>query len=326
MPLSAGVTRQLLATTLSNYKRRLYDNVTGSNLILATLRAKGRITAVDGGHDIRGPVIFDEEIFKWYGGLDPLSRDQKETITEAGFDPGMAVASVTISGEERAKNSGRAQIVKLMRGKLDNAENTIKSGITRGIYGDGTTPNSFVGLDSFVSEDPTVGTVGGIDGSAAAWWRNKVTTVDMTGADEQAQFRRLRAGMSELYRKCSVGTEQPDVITLDDPVFGIFESGLQDNQRYTDADSAKLGFDTLRYRKAKVVSESDGSAHPENQGYFVNTDFLALEYYEGRLFEELDLADTTPDLDAVTKHLGFMGALTTYKRNRHGRLVVTGLD
>lgn len=324
--MTPAMQRQLLATTISNYKRKLFDNVTGSNLILAVLRKKGRITSVDGGADIRGPVIFDEEIFQWYGGLDPLSREAKETIGEAVYDPGMAAASITLSGEEMMKNRGKSQIVKLMRGKMQNAENTLKTGIVKGIYGDGSVPKSFVGLDALVAEDPTVGTVAGIDAAAKPWWRNKVETVELAGAaDEADKYRRLRTGMSNLYRKCSNGTEKPDIITLDDPVYGIFEAGLQENQRYTSARAAELGFDTLKFRNAEVIAEADGSDHPEDQGYFLNTDFLALEYYEGRGFEELDLPESTPDLDAVTKHVGFMGALTAYKRSRFGRLIVNGV-
>ncbi|KAA0971081.1 phage major capsid protein [Aureimonas fodinaquatilis] len=324
--MSPAMLRQLLATTISNYRSQLYDNITGSNLILATLEKKGRITSIDGGADIRGPVIFDEEEFKWYDGMDSLGRVQKETIGEAIYSPGMAAASITLSGEEMAKNNGKSQIVKLMRGKTQNAENTLKSGITRAIYGDGTLAKSFVGLDAIVSDTPAVGTVGGIDAAAKAWWRNKAVTVAMAGAaDDAERYRRLRKGMSALYRACAVGTEKPDVITLEDDVYGVFEGGLQENQRYADANAAALGFDTLKFRQASVITESAGSAHPADHGFFINTDFLGLEYYEGRGFDELDLPESTPDVDAVTKHIGFMGAMTCYKRNRHGRLIVTGL-
>lgn len=324
--MNAAMLRQLLATTISNYRQQLYDNITGSNLILATLQKKGRITSVDGGADIRGPVIFDEEDFRWYEGMDTLGRVQKETIGEAVYAPGMAAASITLSGEEMAKNAGKAQVVKLLRGKTQNAENTLKSGITRAIYGDGSTAKSFVGLDAIVSDTPTVGTVGGIDAAAKPWWRNKAVTVAMAGAaDDAERFRRLRRGMSDLYRQCSVGTEKADIITLSDDVYGVFESGLQENQRYADANAAALGFDTLKFRTATVITESSGSAHPDDNGFFLNTDFLSLEYYAGRGFDELDLPESTPDMDAVTKHIGFMGAMTCYKRNRHGRLIVTGL-
>lgn len=324
--MNAAQLRQLLATTIANYRRQLYDNVTGSNLVLATLQQKGRITPLDGGSDIRGPVVFDEEDFKWYDGVDSLGRTQKETIGEAVYTPGMAAASITLSGEEMAKNAGRSQIVKLLRAKTQNAENTLKSGITRALYGDGSVAKSFVGLDAIVSDTPAVGTVGGIDAAAKPWWRTKAATVAMAGAaDDRERYRRLRLGMSALYRQCCVGTEKTDIVTLSDDVYGLYESGLQENQRYADANAAALGFDTLKYRSATVITESAGSAHPDDNGFFLNTDFLNLEYYEGRGFDELDLPESTPDMDAVTKHIGFMGALTCYKRNRHGRLIVTGL-
>ncbi|WP_156382363.1 MULTISPECIES: phage major capsid protein [unclassified Aureimonas] len=321
--LSSDVRAQLVALTISKYKRKFYDNILGSNMLLATLDKKGRVTSVDGGNDIRGQIIMDTELFAWYEGTDPLTRAQKKTIGDAAYSPAQAAASITLTGEETAKNNGEAAIKKLMRGKVMNAENTLKTKINDALYRDGSVPKSFVGLDAIVAADPTTGTVGGVNAAANVWWRNKTLTVTLTGAaNADERYRRLKQGMNTLYRKTSNGTEKPDIITLDDETFGTFEDGLQENQRYTDAGAAKLGFEAYRFKGASVVSESDGSAHPTNGGFMLNTDYLNLEYYEGRGFEPLDLPESTPDLDAVTKHIAFMGALTCYNRSRQARLVV----
>ena len=59
-------------------------------------------------------------------------------------------------------------------------------------------------------------------------------------------------------------------------------------------------------------------------GYFLNTKYLKFEIYSGRNFELLDLPDQSSDMDAVTRHIGFMGCLTLSNRAMQGKLVVSG--
>jgi hypothetical protein len=59
-------------------------------------------------------------------------------------------------------------------------------------------------------------------------------------------------------------------------------------------------------------------------GYMLNTKYLKFEIYSGRNFEALDLPDQSVDMDAVTKHIAFMGALTLSNRSMQGRIVLSG--
>jgi len=49
---------------------------------------------------------------------------------------------------------------------------------------------------------------------------------------------------------------------------------------------------------------------------------LKFEVYEGRNFEKLDLPDSSTDMDAITNHIAFMGALTLSNRSMQGRLII----
>ena len=93
-------------------------------------------------------------------------RAVKETISEADYEPANAVASVTLSGPDLAKNRGRERILNLLEGKLDNAEATMKNNITKAVYSDGTVAKTFAGLKAMVTADGT-GIVGGIN--ATTW-------------------------------------------------------------------------------------------------------------------------------------------------------------
>lgn len=309
---------QLVATTIANYHKQFADNVANSNAVTALLRAGDRIRTVDGGKQISCPLTYAEETFAWYTGTDLLSRALKETISEADYAPANAVASVTLSGPDLAKNRGKERILNLLEGKLDNAEVTMKNNITKAVYSDGTVAKSFAGLKAFITDDGT-GIVGGIDAGTWAFWKNQFQDIARaTGL----QYPALKAGMNALWMKLIRGTEKPDLVLADAEIYSTYESGLQENQRYADARLGALGFETLKYKTAAMVF--DGAATGLVGGYMVNTKYLKLEVYTGRNFEALDLPDQTPDMDAVTRHIAFMGALTLSNRSMQGRILVSG--
>ena len=309
---------QLVATTLNNYHKTYADNVANSNAVTALLRKGDRIRTVDGGKQISCPLTYAEETFAWYSGTDLLSRATKETISEADYAPANAVSSVTLSGPDLAKNSGKERIMNLLEGKISNSETTMSNNITKAVYSDGTLAKSFAGLKAFVTADGT-GIVGGIDAGTWGFWKNQFQSVARaTGL----QYPALKAGMNALWMKLIRGTEKPDLILADAEVYSTYESGLQENQRYADATLGALGFETLKYKTAAIVF--DGAATGLQYAYFLNTKYMKLEVYTGRNFDTLDLPDQTPDMDAITKHIAFMGCMTLSNRAMQGRLLLTG--
>jgi hypothetical protein len=309
---------QLVATTLANYHKQFADNVANSNAVTALLREGNRTRTVDGGRSIACPLTYAEEYFSWYMGSELLSRAVKETISEADYEPANAVASVTLSGPDLAKNKGRERILNLLEGKMTNAEVTMKNNITKAIYSDGTVAKSFAGLKAMVTDAGT-GIVGGIDSGTWTFWKNQfVSIARATGL----QYPALKAGLNALWIKLIRGTEHPDLVVVDGEIYSTYEGGLQENQRYAEAKLGALGFETLKYKSAALVF--DGAATGLVGGYMLNTKYLKFEIYEGRNFEALDLPDQSVDMDAITKHIAFMGALTLSNRSMQGRIVLTG--
>jgi hypothetical protein len=311
-------TNNLVTTTINNYHKEFADNVANSNALTALLREGNRIRTVDGGKTISCPLTYAEETFAWYSGTELLSRAVKETISESDFAPANAVASVTLSGPDLAKNKGKERILNLLEGKMENAQVTMNNNITKAVYSDGTVAKSFAGLKAFVTDAGT-GIVGGIDSTTWPFWKNQFQSIARaTGL----QYPALKAGMNALWMKLIRGTEHPDLVVADGEVYSTYESGLQENQRYTDARLGALGFETLKYKSAALVF--DGAATGLVGGYMLNTKYMKFEIYTGRNFEMLDLPDQSPDMDAVTRHIAFMGALTLSNRSMQGRILLTG--
>jgi hypothetical protein len=314
----------LISTTIADWHKEFADNVSNSNALLALLKKGDRHRTVEGGTQINTPLTYAEETMTWYSSNELLSRALKETISEAFYSAANAAVSVTLDGPTIAKNSGRAAILNILEGKMENAQITMNNNIAKCIYGDGTTPKTFPGLLAMVTKDG-VGTVGGIQAAAAEWafWMNQFQqVVRATGL----QYPALKAGMNALWLKLIRGTEHPDLIVSDGECYGTYESGLQENQRYADATLGSLGFETLKYKTAAVVYDAPatGIGGADKGMYWINTKYFKFETYAGRNFEPLDLPEQSPDMDAVTKHIAFMGCLTLANRALQGRLFVTG--
>ena len=155
----------------------------------------------------------------------------------------------------------------------------MKNNITKAVYGDGTVAKSFVGLKGLVTADG-LGIVGGIDAATWTFWKNQFQAVARaTGL----QYPALKAAMNALWMKLIRGAEKPDLIVADGEIYATYESGLQENQRYADANLGALGFETLKYKSAALVF--DGAATGLTGAYFLNTKYLKFEIYSGRNFE-----------------------------------------
>jgi hypothetical protein len=71
------------------------------------------------------------------------------------------------------------------------------------------------------------------------------------------------------------GTDAPDLIAADNLDYGMVMDAAQDRQVLQDAELAKLGFTTMKYRGADLVLDGGvGGACPASTSYFVNTDYL----------------------------------------------------
>jgi hypothetical protein len=314
--MAEPTTNNLVTTTINNYHDEFADNVSNSNALTALLRQGDRVRVIDGGKAIACPLAYAEETFAWYSGTELLSRAVKETISEADYAPANAVASITLSGPDLAKNKGKERILNLLEGKMENAQSTMKNNITKAVYGDGTVAKSFAGLKAFVTDAGT-GIVGGIDSTTWTFWKNQFNTIAAAGIT----YALLKVQLNGLWMKLIRGTEHPDLVVADGLIYSTYEGGLQENQRYADARLGALGFESLKYKQAALVF--DGVATGLTGAYMLNTKYMKFEIYSGRNFDMLDLPDQSPDMDAITRHLAFMGALTLSNRSMQGRLAVT---
>jgi hypothetical protein len=281
---------EIITTTLRKRSGELADNVSTSNALLARLSSKGNIRTVSGGRTIVEELEYAENsTFKYYSGYEELDINPSDVMTAAEYNWKQAACVVSASGlEADVQNSGKEAIINLVEKRITNAYRTMKNQISVGIYSDGTGSGSkqVTGLQAQVADDPTTGTVGGIDRSTWTFWRNqKVSNATWTAGTIQGY-------MQELYISCTRGTDMPDLVTMDATTYGLYWDALQGIQRIThENDKATQGWQSLGFLNADVIYDGD-SGHPANTFYMLNTDYLFFRPHVNRNFVPLERRDS----------------------------------
>ena len=102
-----------LTTAIRNRTRKLADNVTDNNALLAKMKMSGTMKTVDGGESILQELEYDENsTYKRYSGYEVLDISPSEVFTAAEFGWKQVAVAVLISGLEMLKNSGRSKMTR----------------------------------------------------------------------------------------------------------------------------------------------------------------------------------------------------------------------
>lgn len=311
----------LVTTTLKKRNKKLADNVTKNNALLYRLNAKGKIRTVDGGTSIVEELEYGEGDMIWYNGFDAINYSPKQLFSAAEYALKLCAVPVAISGEDLLKNSGEEQLIDLLAKRVKNAEKTMSNKLSAALYSDGTgsSGKEIGGLKLLVADDPTSGTVGGINRATSGngFWRNQVKAAATALTSDT-----IRKAMDDLYLKCCRGTDKPDLIVADDTMYSLFEQSLTPLQRFTDPKMAEAGFTTLKFKGADVIFDGgQGGACPEGHMYFLNTDYLYLRPHKDRNMEVINGNRMAINQDAIYRIIGWAGNLTMSNASLQGVLV-----
>jgi len=214
-------------------------------------------------------------------------------------------------------------MIDLMESRMTVAESSMANLVAAGLYSDGTGfgGKQLTGLNAAVPVVNT-NTYGGIDANAFPIWRNYVddnTAAELTPALIQG-FMNL--AWSNLVR----GVDRPDIILMDALVWQTYIASLQSQQRFTDPNSATLGFPTIKYMDADCVLDGGiGGFCPGGTMFLLNTKFIFFRPHSAR--NMVPLAPNkryAVNQDAEVQILAFAGNMTSSGRQFQGRIDFNG--
>jgi hypothetical protein len=103
-------------------------------------------------------------------------------------------------------------------------------------------------------------------------------------------------------------------------LYGLFEVGLQERQRYANAKMAEAGFETVKYKSADIVFDDNSNfATTAEKAYFVNTKYMYLTQHKAAKWT-MDTEKKPVNQDAVVIPCYWMGNVACTNRSLQGVL------
>jgi hypothetical protein len=311
----------IAATTIQSRTRKIADNVTKNNALTAKLDMRGNVKPFSGGN-----VIFQELSFAqngnggWYSGYDLLPVAAQDVISAAEFQIKQLACPVIMSGLEQIQNAGREQMIDLLESRINVAESTMANLQAAGVYSDGTGSGGkeLTGLGSAVPITATSGVYGGIDRATWSFWQSKVTT-----AGGALTSSTIQNALNTMWASLVRGQDRPDLLVMDNFMWGIYVASLQSQQRFTAPEVGALGFPTIKYMDADVVLDGGiGGFCTSKTVFFLNTKYIFMRPHSAR-----NMVPLAPNRryainqDAEVQILAWAGNMASSGSQFQGRLI-----
>lgn len=311
----------LLTTTLSNYHKKLYDNIFDVYPTLSYLNGKLGVALrgntikrlLDGGTSITEHLLYEKSSsVKSYAGAETFDMTLQEGMTIAQFAWKQYSAILGITGLEKRSNMGETALIRLLEAKTQQAEMTLKDMMSTDIFGDGTGNGSRV-ITGFANLVDNSATCGLINPSTYTWWKSVVSA--SAGSFAANGVSKMRT----MYNSLSVGNDKPDFLVTDQNVYEYYEATAQPIERITNTKLADLGYQNLQYKSVPLVFDRTCTA---GYMYMLNSKYINLCVHK-----DADMATqpfvTPNNQDVSSAAILWQGNLTTNNRRKLG--VIRGI-
>ena len=346
MPFTAQELQDAQKSTLDFYiKNKPIDQVSTERPILKDLMASKKNFAGGKQYVIEQLRYRYQSNFQFFNGSQTVTYNRRQTLEQCQYPWRSAHDGYAIDEDRLAQNgitmhegqSGmasqaeRIQLVNLLEEQNEALRLGYEEKFSAACVLDGSSsPDAIAGIDAIVSMTPAVGTIGGIDGSTNAWWRNGVYTGLTVGAAGNILDK-----MEIAYRNCTRNGGKPDRIYAGWAFIEAYRNHLMAKAsiQYAGGKAISIdgGTDELRFKGAiiKWVPEFDddfaGAVTPtisfSKRCYFINSKHLTLRPMEGQ-----DMITRKPPRH-YSKYeyyvaITWRGALTCNRRNAHAVLSI----
>jgi len=317
----------LYTTTWQNMKSEAADQIFDATPFWYWMRANGMLEDVEGGRFLTEPLRYAASPnveFVTRGSSVDLS--DTEFLTIAKDDWKYMVDSLVRFGVDDQQNRGKNAILSLVNSKLENSKDSMVDQLETRLAGTAGT-NQFLGLQDIVADDPTSGTLHGLNSATYTWWRNKTRdfATDLTTFDADGVF-----AMNQMVNNCSNNKrlDTPDIILTGQHPFELYWDETLEQRRVTNKAMGDAGFQNVEFRGIPMVwSPAVASAAvgtTPGRMYFLNTRFLKFKYDPMLNFDMTSWKDIPNQVNDRAAQIMLAGNLMTGRRRVHG--VIWNID
>lgn len=299
MALGASDFTELFATTLQKYERELIDNVLTKHPTLDLFKDQAK------SYTGRGLVIplraarLDRTSVTDESGTFSTAVDGP-VVGSAVFDWSKPIVTPTrVVWEELQQNTGKEQIVSLLKAHKDTAVDDHATFLANGLHALTKATGMFESLATIVSDE---GEVGGIDPADEdkEYWASTVRYIPDSDETIRKAFRTVE---NDLYVSTG-GRHKVTHIICGRDVFEEYVDSFDDNVRYVEFGEGQTKFTAIMFGEIQVRLDPDC---PADRAYFLNQDSLRFGYLNGNLMKVQPSQSITGTLDFTTPVASIIG-------------------
>lgn len=312
--MGSPVIETILHATLEKSRKKLMFAAVKANAFYAYAMASDKVEYEDGGREISNPLITGRNPnVTSYAYYDELPVNQTNEFDTVRYGWARVAGTVIISDQEVDENQGEAEIFKILKGKMQVLEESIKEKFQDYLYGAGLgkDPN---GLALLVPDDPTTGTVGGIDRATEPQWRTmaKDYAGSLSATNIEEEFDDILLDMKQ------GKNEKPDLILCGRNIYKMYRKAVRDkisilaDGTYSAKKMYDLGFDGVSFGGITMIYDEDC---PADKAYFLNTTYLRMHVLKHVNMKVKELSAPWTQ-DCVGRRIVWEGQMCLWKANR----------
>lgn len=306
----------VLNATLQKSRRKLIMASMRSNALMAWAFSSDRVEYEDGGYQITNPLTVGRNpnvaSYEYY---DQLPVAQTNEFTTLAYYWSRVAGTVIISDQEEDENRGESMIFKLLKAKMDVLEESIKEKFSEYLYaaGGGTDPT---GLASLIPDDPTTGTLGGINRASETQWRT--SSYSFAGALNASN---IEEAFDDILLDLTLKNDKPDLILVGRNIYRLYRAAVRAKVVFNLSETSNgkrmmdLGFTGISHQGIPILYDEDC---PVNKAYFINSKYLRVHILRHVNMKVKNL--TAPwDTDATGSRIVWQGQFALWRAYRtHG--------
>ncbi len=307
----------VLNSVLTQSRKKLVMAYMKSNALVAWMFAASRVELETGGKDITNPLVVGRNpnvtSYSYYNSL-PVAQTNEFDTVEYGWS--RVAGTVIISDQEQDENTGDSMIFKLLKAKMEVLENSIQEKFSEYAYGSGPGLDPF-GLAAMIPDNPTTGTVGGIDRATNTYWRT--SAYDFSGTLNSTN---IEEAFDDVLLDVTLKKERPDVIICGRDIYRTYRQAVRDklivNLSEIKKDMVDLGFKGIGHDNIPIVYDEDCAV---DKAYFINSTYLRLHILRGVNMKIKELAAPWT-VDAIGRRVVWQGQLCLWRAYRTHAVVI----
>lgn len=309
----------VLHSVLERSRKKLIMASIKSNALQAWAFATNRVEFEDGGYNITNPLITGRNpnvtSYEYYDTLPVAQTNEFDTVE---YRWSRVAGSVIISDQEEDENRGEAMIFKLMKAKMQVLEESIKEKFSEYLYGAGAGTDPY-GLTALIPDDPTTGTLGGINRATETQWRT--SAYDFGGSLDETT---IEEAFDDILMDLTLKGDKPDIILCGRNIYRSYRAAVRDKivLNLSETGNGKrmmdLGFTGLSHQNVPMVYDEDC---PVNKCYFINSKYLRLHILKHVNMKVKELAAPW-NLDASGRRVVWQGQWCLWKAFRTHAVVL----